>query len=582
MSGLNKASRKQKKETMKEDYSGRWRLTVGLFFCAMTALVGRAVFLQVMDGAFLQQQGRARHVSKVTMPAYRGNIVDRNGELLAVSTPVKSVYADPAVFLAEPDSFYATTGQLAQVLDMPVAKLRKRIQNNSGKRFIYLKRRIIPELAQKVEALNIAGIALQREYRRYYPTGEVTAHVLGFTDIDDIGQEGLELAYQDWLQGIPGSKRVIRNGKRQGIEPVDQLRATVPGNDLVLSIDQRVQYMAYRELKKAVLEHKAQSGSLVILKAKTGEVLAMVNQPSFNPNKRSGHGGKRRNRAITDVFEPGSTMKPFAVACAMEQGYSPRTVIDTRPGYYRVGRNVVRDTHNYGVIDVPKVLQKSSNVGVSKIALSMQPEQLWGCYDRLGFGRLVSTGFPGESSGALPGFQGWRQFQQATLSFGYGLSASTMQLARAYLAIANDGLMPPVTLLKPQGDEVAERVFSAEVASQVRYMLEAVVSREGTAIRAAIPGFRVAGKTGTVKKVGAGGYMKDRYLALFAGMAPASDPELVMVVIVNDPATETYYGGTVAAPVFSRVMDSALRLLGISPDLEVTEPIMASGFGDKT
>lgn len=567
---------------MKEDYSGRWRLTVGLFFCAMISLMGRAVYLQVMNGAFLLKEGRVRHVREVTLPAYRGNIVDRNGKLLAVSTPVRAVYADPALFPAEQPAFNVATTQLAQLLETPVDKLRKHIQKNRGKRFIYLKRRLIPERAAQVKALNIGGIGLRREYRRYYPAGEVTSHVLGFTDIDDIGQEGLELAYQDWLQGIPGVKRVIRNRKGQGVEPIDQLKSAVPGQDLVLSIDQRIQYLAYRELKKAVLAHKAKSGSLVMLKAKTGEVLAMVNQPSFNPNRRSGSGGKRRNRAITDIFEPGSTIKPFAVACALKQGFSPRTFIDTRPGYFRVGRNVVRDIHNYGVIDVSRILQKSSNVGVSKIALSMQPEQLWQCYDQLGFGRLAGTGFPGESSGKLPGFQSWRQFKQATLSFGYGLATSTMQLARAYMAIANDGLMSPVTLLQPQEDVVAERVFSPRVAQQVRRMLELVVSREGTAVRAAIPGFRVAGKTGTVKKIGADGYTDNQYLALFAGMAPASNPELVMAIVVDDPATETYYGGTVAAPVFSTVMDGALRLLGISPDLEVTEPLMASGFGDKT
>ena len=567
---------------MKEDYSGRWRVTVGLFFCAMISLMGRAVYLQVMDGAFLLKQGQARHITKVDLPAYRGNIVDRNGKLLAVSTPVKSVYANPALFPVEQKAFNLSTAQLAQLLEMPVGKLRKRIQRNRGKQFIYLKRRIIPELAERVAALNIDGIKLERTYRRYYPTGEVASHILGFTNIDDKGQEGLELAYDDWLQGVPGVKRVVRNGKSQSVEPIDQLKAAVPGQDLVLSIDQRIQYLAYLELKKTVLAHKAKSGSLVILKAKTGEVLAMVNQPSFNPNQRSGGGGKRRNRAITDVFEPGSTIKPFAVACAMAQGFSPRTFIDTRPGYFRVGRNVVRDIHNYGVIDVSRVLQKSSNIGVSKIALSMKPEQLWQCYDRLGFGRLAGTGFPGESNGKLPGFQSWRQFKQATLSFGYGLSMSTMQLARAYMAIANDGLMSPVTLLQPEEEVVTERVFSAHVAQQVRRMLELVVSREGTAVRAAISGFRVAGKTGTVKKVGAGGYTKNQYLALFAGMAPASDPELVMAVVIDDPATQTYYGGTVAAPVFSTVMDGALRLLGIAPDLEVTEPLMAAGFGDKT
>lgn len=556
-----------------EDYAWRRRTMLVLMMGAMALLIGRAIDLQVFDKQFLQHQGDLRHVDVVRVPAYRGKILDRNGEHLAISSPVESVWVDPREFVAEEEALR----KLSELLNVSLGRIKKQTDPQNGKRFIYLKRRIDPGLADRIKSLNLTGLYFEREFRRYYPASEVTAHLLGFTDIDDFGQEGIELAYDKLLAGTPGSKRVIRDGKKHIIENLENIRSPIPGQDLVLSIDQRLQYLAYRELKTAVLEHKAKSGSLVLLDSRTGEVLAMANQPSFNPNTKNRPSGNRyRNRAVTDLFEPGSTIKPFVVASALESGaFRFDSIIDTRPGFFHVGRNVVRDIHNYGVLDLTRVLQKSSNVGVTKIALALQPEQLWQFYHRLGFGMPVGTGFPGEAGGTLPDHRSWRPFKQATLSFGYGVSGSTLQLARAYAALANDGVMPSVSLLRRNGEDPhAVRVLSEETARSVRRMLETVVTREGTAVRAGIAGYRVAGKTGTVKKAGAGGYKSGAYLGLFAGMAPASDPRLVMVVVIDEPsAAGQYYGGIVAAPVFSKVMSGALRLLGIAPDQEEGTPV---------
>ncbi|MDD5033850.1 MAG: penicillin-binding transpeptidase domain-containing protein [Methylococcaceae bacterium] len=548
---------------------------LGLLMLGMVVLVGRAMKLQVLDRQFLQHQGEMRHVGLVSVPAHRGRMVDRNGELLAISTPVKSVWANPKEFDASEKDIKA----LADILGLSVKDIHKRIDNPS-RGFVYLKRRISPEWADHATALGLSGVYSEREYRRYYPAGEVAAHLIGFNSIDDRGQEGMELAYNDWLKGVPGSKRILRDGKGRIIEDLENVRLPVSGKDLSLSIDQRLQYLAYRELKKAVMQHKARSGSLVLLDAENGEVLAMVNQPSFNPNSRARMSGNvTRNRAITDVFEPGSTIKPFAVACAMELGkVRPDTIIDTSPGQMHVGHNIVKDVHNYGVIDVTRVLQKSSNVGVSKIALNLPSNKFWAFYNNLGFGQPLDTGFPGETSGRLSDHEGWHPFQQATLSFGYGLSTSLLQLGRAYLALANDGVMPMVALLKRDKPAETHQIMSVKTAGSVRSMLEQVVSREGTAIKASIPGFRVAGKTGTVKKIGAhGGYTDSLYLSVFAGMAPASDPKLVMVVVIDEPSAGAYYGGAVAAPVFSSVMEGALRLLNVTPDQEVNAPLIQEG-----
>ena len=558
------------------DYSMRRHLLLIAMLAAMTVLIGRAVYLQVLDRQFLKHQGDLRHIGVLPVPAHRGRIFDRNGELLAISTPVKSIWVNPKEFRETPvaaDKLKA----LADLLGLSAKALEKRI-GDENRSFAYLKRRISPELADQVMALGIVGVYSDREYRRYYPTGEVAAHLVGFTNIDDKGQEAMELAYDDWLKGVEGAKRIVRDGRRRVIEDLENIRTPVPGKDLVLSIDQRLQYLAYRELKKAVLQHQARSGSLALLDAQTGEVLAMVNQPSYNPNSRiQMKSSASRNRAITDVYEPGSTMKPFVVALGLELGlYRHDTVIDTTPGTLRVGHNIVKDVHNYGVLDVAHVLQKSSNVGVTKIALNLPSKKFWAFYNNLGFGQPLETGFPGEANGRLSDYQSWNPFEQATLSFGYGVSASTLQLGRAYLSLANDGVMPMVSLIKRDKSPESHRIMSARTAVGVRTMLEEVVTREGTALKAAIPGFRVAGKTGTVKKSGVGGYSSSLYLSVFAGLAPASRPRLVMVVMIDEPSAGEYYGGAVAAPVFSRVMEGALRLLNIAPDQEAIVPILAA------
>jgi cell division protein FtsI (penicillin-binding protein 3) len=557
-----------------EDYSGRWCFLLIVILIAMTVLIGRAVYLQVLDRQFLKKQGDLRHVGVLPVPAHRGRIIDRNGELLAVSMPVKSIWVNPKEFLkaqVPADQFRS----LADLLGLSVQEAGKRIGADDGRSFAYLKRRMSPELADRVIGLGVPGVYAEREYQRYYPTGEVTAHLLGFTDIDDQGQEGMELAFNGSLKGVDGAKRIVRDGKGRVIEEAEDIRLPVPGKDLTLSIDERLQYLAYREMKKAVMRHRARSGSLVLLDTRTGEVLAMVNQPSFNPNSRSKlKGNASRNRAITDLYEPGSTMKPFAVACALELGLiRPESVFETG-GQMHVGRNIVKDVHNYGTLDVTHILQKSSNVGVTQIALKVPPKKFWAFYNNLGFGQPPDTGFPGEAAGRLPDYRGWNAFEQATLSFGYGVATSTLQLGRAYLSLANNGVIPMISLLKRSQPPETHRIMSSRTAVTVRTMLEQVVSREGTAVKASIPGFRVAGKTGTVKKIGAHGYTDSLYMSLFTGIAPASKPRLAMVVMVDEPSAGEYYGGAVAAPVFSAVMEGALRLLNIAPDEPVT-PVMA-------
>ncbi len=551
------------------EFAGRRQLVFSLLIGSMAMLLGRAIDVQVLDREFLQDKGKSQYISSIPVSAYRGKILDRNGELLAISTPIQSVWVNPRLFEASADE----RQMLRRLLGLSRRSFAKRV-GRSGRKFVYLRRRIKPSAANQIKALDLPGVFFEKEYKRYYPAGEVSAHLVGFTNVDDSGQEGVELAYQKWLVGSPGRRLVVRDGKRDIIEDIESIRLPEPGRDVHLTIDQRLQYLAYRELKAAYMKHNAQAATLVMLEVETGQVLAMANQPSFNPNSRKNLNGDRfRNRAVTDVFEPGSTMKPFAVACALEQGvYSPDSVIDTNPGTLRVGRNMVRDFRNYGILDITHILQKSSNVGVSKIALSLSPDSLWECYNRLGFGHMIGVGFPGEAVGRLLEYQNWHRFEQATLSFGYGLSSSALQLARAYTALANDGVVNPIKLVKEDVSENAVPVMSAETASQVRAMLEKVISPEGTARQASVQGYRVAGKTGTVKKAAAGGYSDRKYLSVFAGMAPASDPKFVMVVVIDEPSAGDYYGGLVAAPVFSKVMAGALRLLGIPPDQDQVSP----------
>ncbi len=560
-------------------FAKRRILVLGLLMVAVGLLLWRAVYLQVVTKDFLQYQGDERYMRVVSIPAHRGMITDRNGEPLAISTPVKSVWANPK----EVDFSGSDLPRLAKILGLKVGDLRRTLSRRADREFVYLKRQIDPDVAKKVAALGAHGIFLQPEYRRYYPAGEVTAHVVGITNIDDHGQEGLELAYDKWLAGKPGAKRVIKDRLGRIVEDVESIRPTRPGKNLVLSIDRRLQYLAYRELKAAVLEHKAKSGSAVILDARTGEVLAMVNQPSYNPNSRSRvKSSRRRNRAVTDVFEPGSTVKPFVIAAALESGkYTPSTMIDTRPGTLRVGRNLVRDTHDYGVIDVSHVVIKSSNVGASKISLSMNPERLWNIYNHVGFGSVTASAFPGEASGLLTNYRRWHGIEQATMAFGYGLSVTPLQLAKAYSVLASGGILRPVSFLKLDHTPAGRRIIPAAVVKEIMPMLEGVVSPEGTAVRAEVPGYTVAGKTGTVHKADAGGYSADHYMAVFAGMAPASNPRLVMAVVINDPGDGKYYGGQVAAPVFSRVMAGALRLLDVPPDnLPAPQTQMAKAGGE--
>jgi cell division protein FtsI (penicillin-binding protein 3) len=540
----------------------------------MLALAGRAVFLQIMDTQFLQRQGDRRHVDVVSVSAYRGKILDRNNEPLAISTPVESVWVNPKNFKQdERDKFK----QAAKLLNVSDKKVRSLLKTGNKTRFSYLKRRVKPALAEKIKALQLSGVYFEREFKRYYPAGAVSAHVVGFTDIDDVGQEGMERGYEQSLKGIAGKKRVIRDGRRRIIKDkdVENIQAPVSGQDLVLSVDQKIQYLAFKALQAGFIKHKALSASLVVLDAKNGEVLAAVNQPAFNPNTRKGlKANSIRNRAMLDVFEPGSTVKPFVIAAALDGGYVDENIQIETHGFYRVGRNLVKDTRNYGTLDLMHVLKNSSNVGVSKVALSMPREYFWNSYNQLGFGVSANVGFPGEASGTLLDFQRWHDFEHATLSYGYGVSTSVLQLARAYTALADDGVLHSVSLLKREEDYDAKQVFSADIARKVREMLEHVVEKDGTAYKARVDGYRVAGKTGTVKKATAGGYADDRYLAVFAGLAPASNPRFVIAVMVDEPSAGEYYGGSVAAPIFAKVMAGALRVYGVAPDKEETMPVL--------
>jgi cell division protein FtsI (penicillin-binding protein 3) len=540
-------------------------LLISLMLSGFLLMAGRSAQLQLVDGEFLQGQADARHLRVVQVPAHRGMITDRNGEPLAISTPVQSVWANPHELVAS----RADLERLARLLGIQVEQLQRLLGQRKDREFVYLRRHMAPDKAQRVVDLEIPGIYLQQEYRRYYPAGEVGAHLIGFTDVDDRGQEGLELAYDKWLSGEPGAKRVVKDGRRHIVENLENIRSAHPGKTLALSIDRRIQYLAYRELKAAVQQQHAQSGSIVVLDSRTGEVLALANQPSFNPNNRKGlTTDKLRNRAMTDVFEPGSTMKPFVIAAALQSGrYVPGTQIDTSPGLLQVGTYTIHDMHDYGVLDLAGVIRKSSNVAASKIALALEPEDVWRSYSQAGFGVATGSGFPGEADGYLSDFHRWRDVERCTLAYGYGLSATSIQLAQAYSALANGGYRVPVTLLRRDDSPVVKRaVFSPKVADSVRAMMEEVVKSGGTAPLAAVSGYRVAGKTGTVHKSEAGGYAQHRYLALFAGVAPASDPRLVVVVVVNEPSNGEHFGGQVAGPVFSRVMAGALRLLNIAPD----------------
>ena len=547
-------------------YRGRLNFVLGVLGVAAGTLIWRMVDLNIFDHDFLKNQGDARHLRVVTINAHRGMITDRHGEPFAISTPVESVWAHPGELLTAREQW----PQLARQLGTSLSSLKRLLAQRKDKEFVYLRRHINPELAEQVVQLGIPGVYLQREYRRYYPTGEVAGHVVGFTNIDDAGQEGVELMLDDVLRGDPGSKRVIRDRLGRMVENVESIRDARPGQDIQLSLDRRIQYLAYRELKAAVSRHKARAGSAVVLDVRSGEVLAMVNQPAFNPNNRSSlHSNHYRNRAVTDVFEPGSTVKPFTIAAALESGrFRSNSPIDTSPGRLQLAGFTIRDIRDYGKIDVATVIQKSSNVGASRIALALEPQRLWETFSSVGFGFDSGSGFPGESGGLLNHFYDWREVDRATLSYGYGLSVTPLQLAQAYAVLADDGHLRPISFLKLEEAQIPEGTVAMKpgTAAKVRAMLEQVVQPGGTGTLAKVPGYRVAGKTGTVRKAGVGGYKEERYLSVFAGMAPVSRPRLAIVVMIDDPDSGEYYGGKVAAPVFANVMDGALRLLGVAPD----------------
>jgi cell division protein FtsI (penicillin-binding protein 3) len=527
-------------------------------------LAGRAVHLQVFNKDFLISQAEARHLRTAKISANRGVISDRNGEPLAASMPVDSLWLSPQEMAGAPDQIPA----LAKALGLDPAGLARQVARNVDKDFMYLQRHMNPADARAILDRRIPGVHVLREYRRYYPAGEVTGHLVGFTNVDDDGQEGMELAFDEWLRGRPGKKLVLRDRLGRVIEDVERLEPPSPGRKVIASIDLRIQYLAYRELKAAVQHNRALSGSAVVLDAETGEVLAMVNQPSYNPNDRAQYAPNRfRNRAITDLFEPGSSLKPLVIAAALDSGqWKPDSRVDTSPGMIQIGNKVIEDKHNLGLIDLTTLLARSSNVGATKVAMSLSSEQLWSVLNRFGLGKLTSSGFPGESAGLLSHYENWRPIAKATLAYGYGLSVTPLQLAETYAALAAGGVMRPVSLIRVDRPPIGRQVISAGTAREVVAMLEHVVGPEGTGMRAAVPGYRVAGKTGTARKFAIGGYSEERYTAVFAGIAPVSHPRLSVVVIIDEPRAGIYYGGDVAAPVFARIVEGAMRILAVPPD----------------
>jgi cell division protein FtsI (penicillin-binding protein 3) len=540
----------------------RARLLLGLLLAAFAVLAGRSLYLQGINNDFLQKKGESRYERTIEISATRGRILDRHGDVLAVSTPVQSAWAIPEDAQLSP----AQSRQLAHLLGMDVRELVRKLA--AEKDFVFLKRQIPPDQADRIAALKLPGINLQREYRRYYPVAEVTAHVLGFTGVEDVGQEGVELALNARLAGKSGSRRVIKDRRGQIVEDVESIKAPVEGRDVTLALDGKMQYLAYTHLKQAIAEHRAKAGGIVVLDAKSGEVLALANLPTYNPNNRVKLAGAQlRNRAFTDTFEPGSTLKPFTAALALEKGkFRSDSQIQTAPGRLTIGNATISDAHPHGMLTVAQVIQKSSNVGISKMALSFPPEDMWRMFDALGFGHPLKLGFPGEVGGRLRPAKSWRPIEQATMSYGHGISVTLIQLASAYMAFARDGDIAPLSLAKLDGlPPAGKAVFSGHTAREVRAMLEMAVQTGGTAPKAQIAGYRVAGKTGTAHKIEGGAYA-DKYVSSFVGFAPVSDPRLIVAVMIDEPAGKIYYGGDVAAPVFAQVMAGSLRTLGVAPD----------------
>jgi cell division protein FtsI (penicillin-binding protein 3) len=550
----------------------RARLVLVVLAAGFALLALRVLHLQAVETEFLQGKGDARYSRVIEVPATRGKIVDRHGDALAVSTPVKSIWALPG----DVELSAAQRRQLTALLGLDGRELQKRL-DDAARDFVYLKRQVSPDTADAIAALGLKGIYQHREFRRYYPGGEVTAHVVGFTGVDDAGQEGIELAFQSRLAGKPGSRRVLKDRLGRIVEDVESIRSAQDGRDLALAIDGKLQSLAFGALKSALEQHHAKAGALIVVDVRSGEVLALVNVPSFNPNNRARlTGAQLRNRVITDLFEPGSTLKPFTVAAALESGkVRPFTTLATGPGGLTLAHHTIRDVHPAAVMNVAQILQKSSNVGAAKLALGLPREAMWELYQRVGFGQAPQLGFPGAAAGKLRDYRSWRPIEQATMAYGHGISLSLVQLARAYTVFARDGELVPLTLVKATGEARGERVLSVQTAREVRAMLELAVQPGGTGPRARIMGWRVAGKTGTAHKLENGEYAADKYLSSFVGFAPASAPRLVVAVMIDEPAGQ-YYGGMVAAPVFAQVMQGALRMLNVPHDAPL-EPVGAPG-----
>jgi cell division protein FtsI (penicillin-binding protein 3) len=551
-----------------------WRLC--LVSTAAIILLGvvswKLLDLQVINNEVLQEQGNKRTVRNDVIVAHRGNIMDRNGQALAISTPVQSLWLNPREIIPNPEAWNTLAAALASI-EINTDVLWNRVQDNAEREFLYIKRRLPPAEVQSILDLKIRGVYSQEEYKRFYPLGEVAVHVVGLTNSDDVGQEGLELAYEDWLQGKPGSKQVLKDRRGGIIREVKINSVAEPGNDLVLSIDSRIQFLAYKALKEEVTRRYAKAGTAVVLNVETGEVLAMVSQPSYNPNNRiSLDDNEMRNRAIVDLLEPGSTVKPFTITAALESGlFDTNSIIDTNPGYIQVDGSTKKDPVNYKEVDLKKIITKSSQVGAIKLGLAMGEAPMLDVLSRVGFGAAIGTGFPGEATGVLPNFSRWSKSDIATLAYGYGFQVTPLQMAQAYMIYANEGIRKPVSLLKTEGPVLGERVVDAELARQVNSMLETVVSTKlgGTGVRAAIPSYQVAGKTGTAwyYNVG-GGYDEENYNSYFAGFVPAHDPKIVAVVSIHEPKGEEYGGGQVAAPVFAKIAAGAMRILNVPPDTE--------------
>ena len=556
-----------------------WRsrlVMLGLMGCSL-ALAGRALYLQGVNNDFLQAKGESRYARTLEVPATRGRITDRQGDILAVSTPVRSVWAIPSDAQLEP----AQARELARLLEMDVKELNNKLAN--GRDFAYLKRQVPPEVAQQVADLRLPGVHQQQEYRRYYPGGEVMAHILGFTDVEDKGQEGIELAFEKRLAGRPGARRVIKDRRGQIVEDVEAIRPPRDGEDVALSIDGKIQYLAWSALRDAMHQHKAQAGAVVVLDARSGEILALANAPTFNPNNRSNlSGAQLRNRVFTDAFEPGSVMKPFIAALALDRGkLRVDSQIDTGNGRMTIGTATISDTKRHGMMSVAQIVQKSSNIGTVKMAQQFSPDEMWHLFDQLGFGTQLNLGFPGETSGRLRPAKSWRPIEQATMSYGHGISVSLIQMARAYMVFARNGELVPLSLTRVDGvPSSGRRVFSENTAQHMRTILAMAAGPGGTAPRAQVPGYTVAGKTGTAHKLEGGRYAR-KYVSSFVGFAPATNPRIVVAVMIDEPTAGQYFGGTVAAPVFSRITEGALRTLGVAPDVPLTPLQLARRTADE-